>query len=163
MIEIREATYDDIPAIARVHVQADWETYSALFGSEAYKINSDESEERWRRALQEGDTLLVANDGSEIVGLGHAGKNDICALYLLRPYQRRGIGKTLLLRLLTALNERGVAEARVDVVPANLSAIRFYKSLGAYPVGRRINPSPGGAAEELVFAIPTVPVGSPNA
>ncbi|HEX5507220.1 MAG TPA: GNAT family N-acetyltransferase [Pseudolabrys sp.] len=157
MIEIREATYDDVTAIARVHVQADWETYSALFGSEAYKIDSGESEERWRRALQRGDTLLVANDGSEIVGFGHASKNEIGALYLLRSYRRRGIGKALLLRVLATLNERGVAEARFDVVPANLNAIRFYKSLGAYPVGRCTNSSPRGATEELVFAISTFP------
>jgi ribosomal protein S18 acetylase RimI-like enzyme len=155
MIEIREATYDDITAIARVHVQTDWETYSALLGSEAYKIDLGESERRWRRALQEGDTLLVANDRSEIVGLGHAGKNEIGALYLLRPYQRRGIGKALLLRLLTKLDEQGVAEARFDVAPANLNAISFYKSLGAYPIGRSINSTPRGAIEELVFAIPT--------
>jgi hypothetical protein len=32
MIEIREAALDDIPAIARVHVQVDWDTYSPLFG-----------------------------------------------------------------------------------------------------------------------------------
>lgn len=154
MIEIREATYDDIKAIAQVHVQADWQTYSALFGSEAYKIDLRESESRWRRALQKGDTLLLAaNDGSEIVGLGHAGKNEIGALYLLRPYQRKGIGKALMLRLLTTLNERGVAEARLNVVLANLSAIRFYESLGA--VGRSINSSRHGDTEELIFAIPT--------
>ena len=158
MIEIREATYDDIKAIAQVHVQADWETYSALFGSEAYKIDLGESENRWRRALKRDDTLLVANDGPEIVGLGHAGKNEIGALYLLQSYRRRGIGKMLLLRLLTTLNERGVAEARFNVVSANLNAIRFYESLGAYPVGRHINSSSRGDAEELVFAIPTVPV-----
>lgn len=155
MVEIREATYDDVTAIARVHVQADWETYSALFGSEAYKVDLAESEHRWRHALQQGDTLLVANDGSEIVGLGHAGKHEIGALYLLRSYQRRGIGKALLLRLLTTLNERGVAEARFDVVPANLNAIRFYESLGAYQVERRINSSSRGAIEDIVFAIST--------
>lgn len=101
---------------------------------------------------------MVANDGSEIVGLGHAGKNEIGALYLLRSYQRRGIGKALLLRLLTILNERGVAEARFDVVPANLNAIRFYRSLGAHPVGRRINSSLHGSTEEIVFAISTFPI-----
>jgi len=158
MIEIREATYADIRAIAQVHVQADWETYSSLFGSEAHRIDSGESEQRWRHALRLGDTLLVATEKSEIVGLGHVGKNEIGTLYLLRPYQRRGIGKTLLLRLLTALNDRGVAEARFDVVPANLNAIRFYKSLGARPVGRRINSNSRGATEELVFAIATSPI-----
>jgi ribosomal protein S18 acetylase RimI-like enzyme len=158
MIEIREAIYDDIPALAQAHVQADWETYSALFGSEAYKIDLGDSAHRWRRALQQGETLLVASDGSQIVGLGHAYENKIGALYLLQSHRRRGIGKALLLRLLMALNERGVAEARLAVVPANLNAIRFYKSLGAYPVGRSINSSAHGVTEELVFAISTIPI-----
>jgi len=156
MIEIREAAPDDIPAIARVHVQADWDTYSALFGSRAYALEFGESECRWRRALQEGDILLVASDGAGIIGLGHARGDRIGALYLLRFYQRRGIGRALLTRLLAALNQQGVAEARFDVVAINVNAIRFYRALGAYPVGRCINRSARGNSEDLVFAIPTV-------
>lgn len=157
MIEIREAALDDIPAIARVHVQADWDTYSALFGARAYALELGESECRWRRALQEGDMLLVASNGTGIIGLGHARGDRIGALYLLRSYQRRGIGRALLTRLLTALNQRGVAEARFDVVAINVDAIRFYQALGAYPVGRCINHDPRGDTEDLVFAISTAP------
>jgi hypothetical protein len=72
MIEVREAALDDIPAIARVHVQADWDTYSALFGSQAWALDLGESGCRWRRALRDGDILLVASDGAAIIGLGHA-------------------------------------------------------------------------------------------
>jgi GNAT superfamily N-acetyltransferase len=156
MIDIREATPDDIPAIARVHVQADWDTYSPLFGSQAYPLELGESECRWRRAL-EGDMLLVASAAADIIGLGHARGDRIGALYLLRSYQRRGIGRALLTRLLAALNRRGVAEARFDVVAINVNAIRFYQALGAYPVGRCINRDPRGDTEDLVFAISTVP------
>jgi ribosomal protein S18 acetylase RimI-like enzyme len=157
MIEIREAALDDIPAIARVHVQVDWDTYSPLFGSQAYPLELGESEGRWRRALQEGDILLVASDGAGIIGLGHAREDRIGALYLLRSYQRRGIGKAMLTRLLEGLNQRGIAEARFDVVAINVNAIRFYQALGAHPVGRCINRDPRGDTEDLVFAIPTAP------
>lgn len=156
MIKIREATHGDITAIAQVHVQADWETYSALFASKAYRIDLGESEHRWRDALQQGDTLLVASEGSEIVGLGHAFKDEIGALYLLRSYQRRGIGRELLLSLLTKLNERGVAEARFQVAGANLNAISFYKSLGACTIERCTNSSgPGTIEDHIVFVIST--------
>ena len=158
MIEISKAAHDDIAAIARMHVQADWETYSALFGSRAHKIDLGESEHRWPLALQGGDTLLVAHDGSEIVGLGHARKDEIGALYLLRSYQRMGLGKSLLLALLKTLSERGIAEARFEVLPENLHAINFYKSLGAYTIERCMGSSLRGATEGLVFAIPTSPV-----
>ncbi len=155
MIEIREATPDDVTAIARVHVQADWDTYSALFGSKAYRLELGDSEPRWRRALQDGDILLVASDSAKIIGLGHARADRIGALYLLRAYQRRGIGRALLARLLEGLNQRGIAEARFDVVAINVDAIRFYQALGAYPVGRCVNRDPRGDTEDLIFAIPT--------
>jgi GNAT superfamily N-acetyltransferase len=126
MIRIREAALDDVPAIARVHVQADWDTYSALLGSQARALDLGESEDRWRRALRDGDILLVASDGDAIVGLGHAGGDRIGALYLLRSYQRRGIGRALLTRLLAALNERGIGVD--DDVNGRLTHARFIAS-----------------------------------
>ena len=155
MIQIREAVHGDIPAIARVHVQADWDTYSALFGSQANVLEPVESELRWQRALCEGDILLVACDGIEIVGLGHGCGDRIGALYLLRSHQRRGIGKSLMARLLAGLRKLGVTEARFDVVAINENAIGFYGTLGAYPVGRCINRDVRGDTEDLAFAIPT--------
>jgi ribosomal protein S18 acetylase RimI-like enzyme len=158
MIKIREAVLDDVPAIVRVHVQADWDTYSALFGSQAYALEPGESELRWRRAIGDGDILLVASDGIEIVGLGHARGDRIGALYLLRSHQRRGIGKALLTHLLASLKELSVAEARFDVVAINDNAIAFYRAHGAYPVGRSVNRAARGDTEDLVFAISTDPV-----
>jgi GNAT superfamily N-acetyltransferase len=155
MIQIRAAAPDDIAAIARVHVNADWATYSALFGSRAYALGLGESELRWERALCEGDTLLVASDGGDIVGVGHARGDRIGALYLLRSHQRRGAGRALLRGLLAALNKQGVSEARFDVVAANKKAIAFYRAHGAYPVGRCINRDTRGDSEDLVFAIST--------
>ena len=155
MLQIREAVFDDVPAIARVHVQADWDTYSALFGSHAYALEPDESEFRWRRALGEGDILLTAMAGADIVGFGHARGDRIGALYLLRSHLRRGLGRALLTRLLAALEKRGVREARFDVVAINENAIAFYRAHGAYLVGRCINSDVRGDTEDLMFAIPT--------
>src|SRR5215467_13620425 len=111
-IQIREAVLDDVPAIARVHVQSDWHTYSPLFGSEAYALQPGDTELRWRRALHNGDALLVASDGGDIVGLGHAQGDRIGALYLLPSHQRKGTGSALLSGLLSVLNKRGIDEAR---------------------------------------------------
>ena len=157
MITIREAVLDDVPAIARAHVQADWDTYSALFGAQAYALEPADSERRWLRAIGDGDILLVASDGIEIVGLGHARGDRIGALYLLRSHQRRGIGKALLTRLLASLKALGVTEARLDVVAVNDDAIAFYRTQGAYPVGRSVNRDARGDSEDLVFAMSTDP------
>jgi ribosomal protein S18 acetylase RimI-like enzyme len=159
MIEIREAAADDLSAIAQVHVEADWDTYAPLFGAAAYRLEIGESERRWRRALEGDGLLLVATDRAAIVGLGHAFADRIDALYLLSAYRRRGIGKALLSRLLAFLHDRGVAEARLDVVAINGSAIAFYLAQGARPVGRRISKDPRGDTEDLIFAVPTAKAG----
>jgi len=160
MIEIREATIDDIPGIAAAHVMTDWETYAPLFGAEACKLTIAESEDRWRRALGGGGLLLVAEDRGTIVGLGHACADRIDALYLQAAYHRRGIGKGMLWVLLQFLRDRGVSEARFDVVAVNAAAIAFYAAQGARPVGRRINRDPRGDTEDLIFAVPTAKAGT---
>src|SRR5262249_55178240 len=101
--------------------------------------------------------LLVATDGDAIIGLAHGRGDRISALYLLRSHQRRGIGRALLTHLLATLNQQGVAEARLDVATINVSAISFYRALGAYQVGRCINRDPRGDTEDLVLAIRTAP------
>jgi ribosomal protein S18 acetylase RimI-like enzyme len=159
MIEIREATLDDFPEIARVHVRVDWDAYAPLFGAQAYRLEYAESERRWRQALQNDGLLLVATDRGVIVGLGHACADRVVALYLLSAYHRRGIGKAMLSRLLRFLHARGVAEARLDVVAINAAAIAFYRAQGARPVGRCINKDPRGDTEDLIMAIATAPAG----
>jgi ribosomal protein S18 acetylase RimI-like enzyme len=155
MIEIREATAEDIPAIAHVHVTADWDTYFPLFGAAAYRLTIAESEARWRRALEAEGLLLVACDHGAIIGLGHACAGRIDALYLLSAYHRRGIGKAMLSRLLRFLHGRGILEAKLDVVTVNAAAIAFYRAQGAHPIGRCVNRDPRGDTEDLIFAVPT--------
>jgi ribosomal protein S18 acetylase RimI-like enzyme len=157
MIQVRGATLDDIPAMVQTHVRADWGTYSALFGAQAYKLEAAKSEHRWRRALSNGDILWVASDSVEMVGFGHAHGNRIGALYLLRSHQRRGIGRALLKRLLSALKEAGIAEARFDVIAINDNALAFYRAHGAYQVGQIISRDSRGDTVDLVFAISTDP------
>ena len=159
MIEIRGATLEDMPHVARVHAKADWETYAPLFGAQAFALDVVECEQRWQQALRDGGVLLVATAGGVIVGLGHAYADRIGALYLLAAYRRQGIGKAMLSRLLQALRERGISAARFDVVAVNAEAIAFYTAQGARPVGRCTNRDPRGDTEDLIFAIPTAQVG----
>ena len=70
MIEIRGATLEDVPDIARVHAKADWETYAPLFGAQAYALEVAECERRWRQVSREEGVLLVATDGGRIIGPG---------------------------------------------------------------------------------------------
>jgi len=157
MIEIRDATVEDIPELAHVHVKADWDTYAPLFGAEAYMLDVTESERRWRQAIRNGDVLLLAMHGSTIVGFGHCYEDLIGALYLLTPYHRQGIGSALLQKLLRALYGRGISTVRFDVVAKNVQAIAFYTAHGASPVGRCLNRDLRGDTEDIILVIATVP------
>jgi ribosomal protein S18 acetylase RimI-like enzyme len=156
VIQIRDAVSEDVPAIARLHARVDWDTYSALFGPAAYALEPAESEQRWRQALRDGDTLLVATDKVAIIGFGQAQGDRIGALYLHHSYQRRGIGSTLLLRLLAKLATHGNRLARLDVAVANQNAIAFYRRHGAIAEGRTIHYDPRGNTENIAFVIPIV-------
>jgi GNAT superfamily N-acetyltransferase len=134
--EIRRATVEDLPAIAKVHVEADWDTYAPLFGAAAYRLEVAESELRWRRALHGDGLLLVASDHGAIVGLGHAVDDRIDALYLLSGYHRRRIGKAMLSRLLRFLNARGIAQAQLDVVAVKCQRHRLLSRPRRTPGGR---------------------------
>jgi len=155
MIQIREATAEDVPAIAQVHVKADWDAYAPLFGEQAYALNVAESDQRWRQALRDSCLLLVAADGGVICGLGHAIGDRIDALYPLSAYHRQGIGTAMFARLLRFLHEGDITEARLDVVEINAAAIAFYRAQGARQIGRCTNRDPRGDTEDLIFAVAT--------
>ncbi|MGB9366699.1 MAG: GNAT family N-acetyltransferase [Xanthobacteraceae bacterium] len=158
MIEVRPARGEDVPAVARVHAKADWETYAPLFGARAYALDVATLEQRWERALSEGGLVFFATNGDDILGLAHAHADRIEALYLLAAYRRRGIGKMLLSELLRGLNGRGIAEVHLDVIAINADAIAFYRAQGAREVGRRVNHDSRGDVEDLLFVIATAPM-----
>jgi ribosomal protein S18 acetylase RimI-like enzyme len=60
-------------------------------------------------------------------------------------------------RLLSALKEAGIAEARFDVIAINDNALAFYRAHGAYQVGQIISRDSRGDTVDLVFAISTDP------
>ena len=155
MLAIRRAAVEDLAAIARVHAQADWEAYSRLFGDKAQRLEVAVLQERWRTALS--DVALVAESDGVPVGVAHARRDRIEALYVLSARQRQRVGTARRARVLEILAARGVSEAQFDVVASNLRAVAFYRARGARLVGRCVNTDPRGASEDLVFAIATTP------
>ncbi len=84
------------------------------------------------------DPVLVARKGGNVVGfvMGKRGeeRNQITALYVEPASQKEGLGKALLLKILVAFGvEKDVA---VEVVAANISAIRFYQQFGFEDTGK---------------------------
>lgn len=84
-------------------------------------------------------SLYVATDGDEIVGFMTCGKpykpfreygQEIGLLYILKEYQRQGIGKELFCIAKKLVAERGYEEFFLSVNKRNYEAQKFYFTMG---------------------------------
>ena len=103
-LKIREATSADIPALARLHVVTWNATYAPfLMKGPSYEIR----ERQWREAFMKTDPgwfcFLVERSDGELVGFAQGNRSDhpdfageLNKIYLLREYQRVGMGRRLL-------------------------------------------------------------------
>ncbi len=154
-MQIRPVNAGEALAVARVHTQADAETYRPIFGARFLAVSIETSLARWDAALTVGDVFLAAEDEGAIVGLSHAHGDWMSALYLLAAHQRRGVGARLMAALCEAVRARGVAEIRFQCVAANENAIAFYEAMGARRIGRKSEGEGDDAWEEVLFALAT--------
>lgn len=141
-LHIRPATHDDLAAVSALLAETWHATYDGIYGAgRVAEITS-----RWhavgRLALgldQPGTSFLIAEDGGRIVGTvslvrGEDGTLDLKRLYVLPEAQSQGIGSRLLETALAAFHD--TTAIRLEVEPANASAIRFYERNGFAVTGR---------------------------
>jgi len=140
---IRPAQAEDVPTIARVHVDSWRTTYSGIVNSQFLASLSYEARERmWVDALSSSTNQAFIHVAevpeAGVVGFAAAGpvrehdeqyKGEVYALYLLKEHQRQGIGRALFGVSAGELQCRGVTSFLVWVLKAN-PACRFYEALG---------------------------------
>ena len=141
--KIRPATAEDAYGIARVHSVAWHETYTGLIAEEFLKTRTVE---RSLSRMQNGwKNMSVAEADGEIVGFCGVspardedlpGVGEVQGLYVLRAYQKVGIGKALLADGVQRLQGQGFSEICLWVLDTNENARRFYESQGFRPDGR---------------------------
>lgn len=99
------------------------------------------SEGIFRDCLRVGYVCRVVEIGVELAGYGvmsmGAGEAHILNLCVRESMRGRGIGRTLLRRLLDLARQAGATDAFLEVRPTNLAAIRLYQSFGFEQVGVR--------------------------
>src|ERR1043165_9161984 len=109
---IRPTIISDAEAIARINIDSWRETYSGLIAPETLDAMTDEEyNAKWKRILDPTNSVngfrFVAEIDSTIVGYVGAGvprdeslgyEGELYALYLLKRYHGKGIGKGLFLQ-----------------------------------------------------------------
>ena len=145
---IRRATLGDAAGIAKVHINSWKTTYAGIIPDEVLiNLNNDERTTRWREILSDPDgkqaVFVVETDDGRIVGFASAEaerggdpiyEGEISAIYLLKEYQRLGIGRRLFSIAAQELAARGFRNMLVRVLAAN-SSCRFYEALGGMKLG----------------------------
>lgn len=136
---IREATIEDLPALAAIHVQTWNETYWNVKNPPTYGIR----EQQWREQFRVTDgswfCFVVENRKGELVGFAkgkaynHSDLPDYAGelnkIYLLREYQRLGLGRRLVGHVARRFLSQGINTMVLFGTPQNPSCA-FHEALG---------------------------------
>jgi ribosomal protein S18 acetylase RimI-like enzyme len=140
---VRPATSEDIPGIARVHVDAWRSTYRGIIPQAFLDgLSYRDREALWRRVFSGSageHGVFVADAGpAGIVGFADGARGrtqdtayegELLAIYLLEDFQRRGLGRELTLQLVEWFVDHGIRSMLLWVLADN-PACHFYEALG---------------------------------
>ena len=145
---IREATRDDIPGIARVHVDSWRATYRGIVPDSFLDSQTYESRAAgWQNefpSTESGSFLYVAEVAGEIVGFARGGParqslpgfdGELYSIHVAPGHKGKGLGSALLRAVARRLRERGFATMMLWMFRDNTPARRFYESHGGEVVG----------------------------
>ncbi|NJL49553.1 MAG: GNAT family N-acetyltransferase [Leptolyngbyaceae cyanobacterium SM2_5_2] len=147
-MRIREATHNDVPAIAKVHVDTWRTTYRGTVPDEhlanlSYERRANGWYQILSRAPEDGNFTFVAEgEPGGIVGFANGGmertgdsvyKGELTAIYIQKAHQGKGIGRCLVRSVAARLGQLGIDSMLVWVLVDN-PACQFYAALG----GKRV-------------------------
>jgi L-amino acid N-acyltransferase YncA len=141
-IVIREATQDDIPAIARIY------RHAVLHGTASFEIDPPDEREMSGRfdALKAGGfPFVVAHDDGAVLGYACAGPYRARpayrhtvedSIYVSPEAHRRGVGRRLLAALLDQATAAGFRQMIAGIGDSrNAASIGLHEALGFAPIG----------------------------
>lgn len=134
---VRDATAADIPALAQLHVTT-WNATYAPMGMKGPSVAV--REHQWREAFAKADgrwfCLVIENGSGDLVGFAKANRSDgeyageLNKIYLLREYQRMGLGRRLVGHVARRFLSQGITSMWLFGDARNPSA-NAWKALGA--------------------------------
>lgn len=157
-IQLRSASSADQAAVVALHVLSRTRAYRPFLAPSALKAFPGEVEafwSRWFAAPPGSDRLLViAREANDLVGFGLCEVREdrvmIRALHVHPSHQGRGIGTTLLRRLVDAAAGWGFREPVLHVIAQNNQARRFYEAHDWVDTGHRHRHELGGTDVAVV-------------
>jgi ribosomal protein S18 acetylase RimI-like enzyme len=159
---IRAAIRDDIPGLARVHVQSWLETYSGLMPQEILDAITLEARTlQWERTFDQPHGIFVALEDDVVVGFASCGTaqdflqadGELYTLYLLNAFQHRGLGRALWNAVLEFAQARNWESMVVWVLESNILAQGFYRHQGCKFVDRRVEVVRGLKLPEVAYEL----------
>ena len=136
---IREANINDLHALSALHVQ----TWNDTYHSHGPGINT--RTQQWQQYFSNPDknsfVLVVENPADQLIGFAKAQPynhpdipnytSELNKIYLLRDYQRMGLGKRLLGEVINRLIAQGHNNMLLFGTPQNPTCY-FYEAMGAH-------------------------------
>lgn len=140
-IVFREACLADCYDLAVLKGKVWNTTYQGIYPQEKLTGYDVEKNKRIFESIVENPeiSLYVANDGEKIVGFMTCGKpyrpfreygQEMGLLYILKEYQRQGIGREFICIAKNLVAERGYKEFFLSVNRRNYEAQKFYFAMG---------------------------------
>ncbi|MFZ4541597.1 MAG: GNAT family N-acetyltransferase [Rickettsiales bacterium] len=158
---IRPATFNDADAIAAVHIASWHETYGGIVpDSYLQKLDVKERKLMWEKALEKGQLVYVAEVDGKVVGFANGGNNrdnddtypgELYAIYLLKAFHQRGLGKKLFEQVVSQLSSDCLLPF-VTYVLADNPTLGFYMHSGARIIGEHMEDFGEGKLRELRLA-----------
>ncbi|MGD6968996.1 N-acetyltransferase family protein [Rossellomorea vietnamensis] len=161
-MNIKRADINDAKGIAEVQVDSWKTTYKDIVPDDYLIRMSYESRElKWKDIISNGGIVFVAeNSAGEIVGFSSCGpqrdnkysqyRGELYAIYILKEYQRSGLGKLLVMPIIDEFLEQEIFAITVIVLKDNNSRL-FYEALGAEKIGTIDTEISGRRVSEFVY------------
>jgi GNAT superfamily N-acetyltransferase len=158
---IREATVSDLEALAGLHVATWNETYGGSYRP-SLQLRTSQWQEQFAAGRDDWFCYVVENEKKELVGFakgeryasedlpGYSGQ--ISKIYLLRRYQRLGLGRRLLGYVARRFLQMGINDMVLFGIPQNPSC-SFHEAMGGKKLFAKNGEFHGGYAWDDLHAL----------
>lgn len=161
-ITYRQANISDARGIAQVHVDT-WRTTYAGIVPDAFlrDLSYERRERQWQSFYEKPEPrshLWLAVDGDTTVGFSSGGlerhaeehEGEVYAIYLLKRYHYKGIGKELFLRSVASMHADHFTSIMVWALADNPTC-EFYRRMGGQEFSEKFESIGGEKLKEISF------------